>query len=586
MPSGKKLTQGLLPTFFCLLSLLLVACGGSGAGTSSAGAAKAPANKQIFIFSQWGVSDIKTFDPGLSTDQNSIEAIDLVFTGLVQLNDKLQVVDQLAASHSEGADGKTWTFKLKPNLKFSDGTPLTSADVAYSIDRALDPSLKSIVSPAYLNLVLDSDKRLSGKIKTLIGDSLITPDPQTIIIKTNKQASYFLDALIYSCSYVIEKSMIQKYGNNFADHLSQGIGGAGPWMVSKYIHNKEIDFVPNPNYYGPKPQLKKLIMPFYLDRNTDYEAYQSSQVDVAYVPAEKIAQAKGLPNGQYHTTPQLWINYYSMNYLVKPFDNIKIRQAFALAINKDEIAHDVHHDDVVASNHIVPQGMPGYDTTLTGPDGTQSTKGNPTLAKQLFQQGLQEEGLTVSTFPSTTLTGSSAGLAENRNEFAAVQQMWQNTLGVTIKVNDIDFNKLLDEIPASTNNPKGLQMWWIAWIADYPDPQDWLTLQFDSGAQNNNANYGQNKSPDASVQQQTQQIMEQADVNPDQTTRMQQYNKAEQQLVNDVAWLPVDQAIQATVIKSCVVGFFYNAIDLTPPDDWGSVYKTTDPSCANISQYQ
>jgi len=586
MPSGKKLTQVLLPAFFCLLSLLMVACGSNGSGGASSTTTKAAANKQIFIYAQWGVSDIKTFDPGLTTDQPSAEAINMVFTGLVQLNDKLEVIDQLAASHSEGADGKTWTFKLKPNLKFSDGTPLTSADVAYSIDRALDPNLKSTVAPAYLNLVLDSDKRNSGKIKTLIGDSLITPDPQTIIIKTNKQASYFLDALTYPCSYVVEKSMIQKYGNNFADHLSEGIGGAGPWMVSRYLHNKEIDFVPNPNYYGPKPQLKKVIMPFYLNRDTNYSAYQSNQVDVSYVPAEKIAEAKNLSENQYHPTPQLWINYYAMNYLTKPFDNIKIRQAFALAIDKEEIAHDVHHDDVFATNHIVPQGMPGYNTSLTGPDGTTNLTGNKALAKQLFQQGLQEEGLTLSTLPPITLTASSTGLVENRNEFAAVQQMWKSVLGVNVSVEDIDFNKLLDEIPAATNNPKGLQLWWIAWIADYPDPQDWLTLQFDNGAQNNNTNYGQNKSSDAAVQQQMQQIMEQADGNPDQTSRMQQYNKAEQQLINDVAWLPVDQQILPTVIKPCVVNFVYNAQEITPPDDWGSVYMTTDPTCANTTQYQ
>jgi oligopeptide transport system substrate-binding protein len=585
MPSQKKLTQRLLPTFFCLLSLLLVACGSNGNGTASS-ATKAPENKQIFIDPLWGTSDIKTFDPGLSTDENSIEAISMVFTGLVQLNDKLEVVDQLAASHSLGADGKTWTFKLRPDLKFSDGTPLTSADVAYSIDRALDPNLKSIVGPAYLNLIQDSDKRNTGKIKTLIGDSLLTPDPQTIIIKTNKKASYFLDALTYTCSYVIEKSMIQKYGNNFADHLSEGIGGDGPWMVSRYIHNREIDFVPNPYYYGPKPQLKKLIVPFYQDRDTNYSAYQSNQVDVSYVPAEKIAEAKNLSENQYHTTPQLWTYYYAMNYLTRPFDNIKIRQAFALAINKEEIAHDVHHDDVIATNHIVPQGMPGYDTSLTGPDGTTNLTGNKTLAKQLFQQGMQEEGLTLSTFPDVTLTTSDRGLVEERNESAAVQQMWHNVLGVNVKINDIDFNKLLDVIQAATNNPNGIQMWKIDWIADYPDPQDWLTLQFDNGAQNNNMNYGQNKASNAAVQQQMQQLMEQADVNPDQTSRMQQYNKAEQQLVNDVAWLPVSQEVLPTVIKPCIANFTFNAQDQTPPNDWGAVYKTTDPTCANTAQYQ
>ncbi|HEX4206346.1 MAG TPA: peptide ABC transporter substrate-binding protein, partial [Ktedonobacteraceae bacterium] len=540
----------------------------------------------IFVLPDPAVSDIKTFDPGLSTDQPSIYAINMVFTGLVQLNEKGDVVNQLAASHSVAADGTTWTFKLRSGLKFSDGTALTSADVVYSIDRALDPALKSLVSPAYLNLVLDSDKRLAGKTKSLIGDSLLAPDPQTVIIKTNKKAAYFLDALTYSCSYVVEKSMIRKYGNNFADHLAEGIGGDGPWKVSKYQHGKDIEFVPNPYYYGQKPQLKKLIMPFYQEIPTSFNAYLANQVDESRVPAAQLNQAKALPNNQYQPVPQLWIDYYSMNYLVKPFNNIKIRQAFALALNKDEIAQNVHSGARVPTNHIVPQGMPGYDANLKGPDGTTNTSGNVTLAKQLFQQGMKEEGYTQATFPSITFTVATQGNAEERNEFAAAQQMWKTALGVTVKINDIDFNKELDAIPASTNNAKGLQMWSIAWIADYPDAQDWLTLQFDKGVPNNNDNYGQNASSNAATQQKMQTLMEQADSNLNPATRLQQYNQAEQQLVNDVAWLPVDQRTYTHVVKPCVVGYQYNNQGLYPPDSWASVYITNATPCANTSQYQ
>jgi oligopeptide transport system substrate-binding protein len=116
-------------------------CGGT-ASQPPTQASKAPASGQIYIYPEEGVGDIATFDPAISTDVYSITAIDMVFTGLVQFNDKLQVIDQLAQSHQVSPDGLTWTFKLRPNLKFSDGTPLTSQDVAYSIDRALDPAVK------------------------------------------------------------------------------------------------------------------------------------------------------------------------------------------------------------------------------------------------------------------------------------------------------------------------------------------------------------------------------------------------------------------------------------------------------------
>ncbi len=398
MRPGKKFTYGFLPSLLCLFAVLLAACGGAPTPPDSTGPTRAAANQQIAILPESGVWDIPTFDPGLATDLSSIAAIDLVFTGLVQLDDNLKVQPQLAASYSQGSDGLTWTFHLRPNLTFSDGTPLTSADVAYSIDRTLQPAQKSTVGPIYLALLKDSDKLVAGKIKTIIGDSVLTPDPSTVVLVANKKASYFLDALTYACSYVVEKRLIEKYGNTkFTDHLTEG-GGDGPFKVASYTHKKNIIFVPNPNYYGPIPQLQKVVYPFYKDPETVYKVYQVGQVDATRIPAGHLAAARQLTN-EYHQVPQLWINYYAMNYLVKPFDNIKIRQAFALAINKDLIAHTVWRDSVIATNHIVPKGMPGYNPNLTGPDGVVSPAGDQNKAKALFQAGLQEEGMTLATLP-------------------------------------------------------------------------------------------------------------------------------------------------------------------------------------------
>ncbi|HET9920509.1 MAG TPA: peptide ABC transporter substrate-binding protein, partial [Ktedonobacteraceae bacterium] len=461
MSFGKKLTSGVFPALLCLVAMLMVACGstpGTGGSGGNGGVTKAPQSQQIYVYPEAGVADIATFDPGLSTDLPSIAAIDMVFTGLVQLDDDLKIHAQEAQSWSEGSDGLTWTFHLRPNLKFSDGTPLTSADVAYSIDRALQPAEKSTVGPIYLALIKDSDKLVAGKIKTVIGDSVMTPDPNTVVLVTNKKASYFLDALTYSCSYTLEKSLVDKYGKNFTDHLTEG-GGNGPWKVSAYNHGQEIDFVPNANYYGPKPQLSMVKFPFYKQADTTYRAYQVGQVDTAGVPSANLNEAKALPNGQFHQVPQLWINYYNMNYLVKPFDNIKIRQAFELAVNKDLIVHSVWKDTMIPTNHIVPKGQPGYYTGLKGPDGTQNTSGNPTMAKQLFQQGMQEEGWSSpSQVPAITLYYPS-GSKDSDNEVAALQQMWQSTLGISIKAQPTDFNKLLDDITAATNNPHGIGMW-------------------------------------------------------------------------------------------------------------------------------
>jgi peptide/nickel transport system substrate-binding protein/oligopeptide transport system substrate-binding protein len=115
-------------------------------------------------------------------------------------------------------------------------------------------------------------------------------------------------------------------------------------------------------------------------------------------------------------------------------------------------------------------------------------------------------------------------------------------------------------------------MWFIAWVADYPDPQDWLTLQFDKGVPNNSTNYGQNHSLQALNQQNNQVAMERADSNTDEASRMQSYNRIEQQLVNDVSWLPTTQTNTAVVLKSYVKGLTFNAQLEIPPSDWANIY--------------
>ncbi len=573
MRRSKKLTQGLLPALFCLMAILFASCGNGPNNIPNSGTAqKAPADKQVFVLPEAGVADIATFDPALSTDFFSITAIDMVFTGLVQLNDKLEVVCQECSSYSVGSDGVTWTFKLKSNLKFSDGTPLTATDVVYSIDRALQPALHSTVAPIYLALVKDADKLGAGKIKTIIGDSVTAVDATTVQIVTSKKATYFLDALTYSCSYTVEKSLIDKYGKNFTEHLAEG-GGTGPWKVQEWTHSKQITFVPNPNYYGSKPQLQKVIFPFYKQTDTTYRAYQVGQVDFTAIPSANYAQAQ--KRADFHKVPQLWINYYTMNYLVKPFDSINMRKAFALAINKDEIVHAVWKDQYIPTNHIVPKGMPGYNADLKGPDGTTSTRGNPTAAQQFFQAGLKDEGVTsASQLPPIKLTYPT-GSTEADNEVAVLVQQFQRVLGVSVKPDPIDFNRLLTETTAATNNSNGLQFWGLAWIADYPDAQDWTTLQFDKGVPNNNPNYGQNHSADAAQQQAVQAALEQADALPNGPARIQAYNAAEQQLVNDVAWLPMEQVQAAYLIKPYVQHYVVNPQGVVPPDDWANIYIST-----------
>jgi peptide/nickel transport system substrate-binding protein/oligopeptide transport system substrate-binding protein len=569
--------------------MLFAACGTgdtsspSNATTSQQG--RASDNKQIFVTPYAGQSDIKTLDPALVTDLPSAQSIVMAFTGLIGLDNKGNIIPVLAQSYKTSDDGLRWTFTLRDGLKFSDGNPLTSEDVVFSIDRALQPATKSPAAAYYMGLLKDNDKLQNGQIKTLIGNSLQAPDPRTVVITVSKKAAYFLYALTFPTAYVVEKSFVQKYGMDFTKHLSEG-GCSGPWIVSQYNRGKEIVFTPNSHYFGKKLQLKKVVRPFYPQADTTYRAYQANQVHYATVPTANLPEARALAHNQYHEIPTLAIVYFSMNYLVKPFDNIKIRQAFALALNKDSIAQNIYKDTVIATHHIIPEGMPGYSPNLTGPAGVKSTAGDPTKAQQLLAEGLKEAGYkSIADLPPITFEAASGGAATTRNVYSTAQQMWKTVLGIDVKFNDVEFIKLSTDTAGTLGN-KNLQAWWIGWIADYPDAQDWTSLQFGKGASNNHSNYGQNESTTADQQQATQQLLAQADANLHPEERMKQYGQAEQQLVNDVAWIPLYQPKTIYVAQPCVIGSVTNSFGLVPPDDWSNIYISTASPCADVSKYQ
>ncbi len=573
MLSHKKHTLSRLYLLvLCLLTCLFSACSlfGDGNPVLPKHPVKAPPNKQIYTVPEVGIFDFDTLDPALAHDPASTRAIQMLYTGLVQLDDNLTVKPQLAQSWQQGSDGVSWTFHLKANLKFSDGTPLTSHDVAYSIDRALQPATKSTVAPIYLGLIKDADRLLAGRITTLIGDSILTPDAQTLTLITNKQASYFLSMLTYPCSYVVEQKLIQKYDTKFTDHLNEG-GGAGPFKVSQYIHRSNIDFVPNPNYYNEKPQLQKVSFIFFHSPEEAYQAYQDHKIDMTVVPISTFASDR--KRSDFFQVPQLWINYYAMNYLTRPFDNIHIRQAFALAIDKTALVRDVWKDTLLPTNHIVPRGMQEYNPDLTGPDGTQSLSGDPKQAQQLLQQGLSEEKWkNVADMPVIHLTYAS-GVTQFEQEVAELISMWQTVLHVKVIANPVDSNTLLDKVTAATNNPQGIQFWGLSWVAQYPDAQNWLTLQFGKNMVYNNMNYGENTGTTALQQQNIQQQLGQADANKKESERIHSYQQAEQEIVQQIGWIPTEQVTSMFLRIPTIVNIKDNALGSTPPDDWANIYR-------------
>jgi oligopeptide transport system substrate-binding protein len=543
-------SQALL--FLGVLGLILSGCGSSSPSQTLAA-------NQKFVYPNVGTQDVQTLDPALMTDLNSAQALSLIDAGLVTLDPKtLEVKPDLASNWDVSSDGKTYTFHIRPGLKFSNGDPLTAQDFAYSIDRAFDPaqSGKSYTPTYYLGNpeagIVGGDERAAGKIKTMIGTAgsgagLVVVDPTTLQINITGPALWFLDALTYPVSYPVDKKVVDQYGANWWDgHFV----GTGPFMLKSWTHKVSLTFVQNPYWYGTKPTLTEVDMPMIADPNTAWNNFQSKEVDTVGVPSADYKIAKALGPSEFFEGPSLSIFYVAPNSKVAPFDNLTVRQAFAEAVDRDTIANQVLQGTSLPSDHIVPEGMPGYNPNLKG------LPFNPSDAAAKLKSVYPD----LTKMPAVTLEYPKGG--DNDKIAAKLQQDYQTYLGVHINLNGVDFGQLLNDV--GSKNSAGIfpvQFYMLGWIADYPDPQDWLNLVVSTNG-NNNMNFSN---------AQVDSLVAQADASLDQNQRISLYNQAEEIAIDNVAWIPFIQGKTIYVFQKYVQGYYSDAQGLTPDIGWPSV---------------
>jgi len=550
-----------------LLSMLAIAV--AGCSTASSGGIL-PDSQQILRYPlDAASSDVKTLDPALNQDFYSYFPTELVFPGLMTLDANGQPQPWAAASApSFDSSTNTYTFTVRSGLKWSDGTPIDANTFAYSINRSLSPCTGSVVT-YYLYPIKDAQAfstescgsdgtTIKGKIQSLIGDSITVPDSHTLVIKLGAPAPYFLQALCYPTSFAQPQQLIQQYGvKDWTNHLA-GFGG-NLFKVKLWDHKGNIDLVRNDDFWGAKPKLREVDFKVYKTTDALYADYLDGRLDEGKSPADQYKTSK--QRSDFHEVPYLAIGYYQPNWAKAPFNNLDARQAFAEAIDKDIIANNVLQGADDATNHIVPQGMYGYNPALTGPDGTSSLTGNQTAAKAAMTKYVTEAcGGKIANCTPVTLYDDNDPVTETEDQ--AVVGMWQQAFpGYPIRTQFVDFNSLLTLI-YSANEP---QIFGIGWTADYPDPQDWLSLQFLPGSINDVGNVNV---PAANT------LMTEADMNLNQASRAQEYNQAEQLEVTAVAWIPMYQQKTRYNLPTYVHNFKFDSLGTIPLVNWQTIYLT------------
>lgn len=589
---GLVLLAGIVP-------LLLSACGFQ----SSGGALLAADQTFVYPYSRGDSSTTTVKDPVLDPAAIAYAAdstfSSMMYSGLVTFSPDLQVVGDAATSWDLDSTATIYTFHLRPNMHFSDGTPLTATDFAYSINRALDPNLCSKLDvdtygdhgsqycfpglvQGYLGHIVGAIAYNNGTGPAVNGEgnnpktSVNVIDPQTLQIRLDAPIAYFLEALTYPFTYPVEQKLVERYPNGtWVQHLDEG-GTNGPYRVAQYDATskpQQIILEENPYWeqaWGKKLTLKKIVRPIYPVVDNEYADYRAGKWDYTDVPSQSYFTARG--QSDFNQVPLLAENYFGLNFDQPPMNNLQVRQALSLALNKQLLVDRVENGGAIPTNHIVPKGQPGYFPGLVTPGSnpTQSLTGDQAQALQL----LKAARATCNTINPITglappecpyIMGShpeaiNINVSKNATRVAIATfaaQQWNTVLGLNIQVVPTDSlgKNIIQHGP--------YQMWVIGWLADYPDPQDWLSLQFTTNTGNNASDVH-----DPALDK----LFKQADLERDQTKRMALYNQAEQMVVDEVPWITYEQSKALWRQRPWVRGFGLNSLGLMVDTAWPNVY--------------
>src|SRR5919202_4169376 len=224
---------------------LAAACLAAAPGAARTYPSAVPARGGILRLSDEGANDLSSIAPPSpqANDAQSNLVEGLLFGGLVRLDQNLHVRADGASAWTISNDGKTYTFTLRPGLKFADGTPLTAQDVVWSFNRAFSPAFAGGATESYLGDIVGGTDVAHKKATTVRGIKAI--GTRTVQITLGQPAAFILDQLAYSVGDIVPRRLVEKYGSHWTDHAY----GTGPFMVKQWPHGRQIELVPNPYYW-------------------------------------------------------------------------------------------------------------------------------------------------------------------------------------------------------------------------------------------------------------------------------------------------------------------------------------------------
>ena len=501
--------------------------------------------------------DPKTLDPAVAQYSTDIAIVHLLYDALYSFDESGTLIPRAALAVPTvqnggiSSDGKTYTIKLRPGQKFSDGSPVTAQDYVYAAKRFISPATASNYASFASDIAgydalysKENASKSAAELQPLLDKLGVSAKDDTTVVFQLANAQPVFPQILGLWGFIPLKQSVTAASPDWWQDPKNHITN-GAWTLASFTSNQSLTLRPNPNYTGEKPYLTEVQVKIIKDSAQLWNAYQSNELDLIRVPTGNRQQVLSDPSfkEQIIRGPNLTTFALSYNNKRAPFDRVEVRKAFATAIDREAFVRDVLKGVGRPTTSWVAPGEPGYNETIG-----QQYKFDAAKAKQILASaGIDPKSLQVK------VTFVNAGDGPTIAQF--FQAQLRQNLGVELQL-DPQESKVYKQL---VSDKKDYQMTTGGWGADYPDPQNWLPELFGTTGSNNNYQYS-NPKVDA--------LFKQAATELDNAKRLALYDQAQKIIVDDDAAIgPLYNSETFAVRKPTLAGVVRNPMDSYYPGD-------------------
>jgi oligopeptide transport system substrate-binding protein len=464
-------------------------------------------------------ADPPDLDPQLAQGIPESNIIDFLFEGLVDVDEAdLHPVPGVAERWDISPDGLTYTFHLRPDARWSDGRPVTAGDFYQSFHRILSPAFASEIADQLYIYVAGAEAFFQGREKDFSKVGFQVIDPLTLRITLVHRTPYFLQILSEREGFPVRVDVVGRFG----DVLRRGsrwtlpgnLVGNGRYVLREWKPNQYVEIARSTTYWG-RDQIKLQAVRFFPIEEAVAEeaAFRSGQLHVtSTLPTDRISEYRTRNSPLLKLAPLSAVYYYMCNTLRPPFNDVRVRRALALSLDRERIVEDVSRGGERPAYTFTPDGMDGFTSEARLPRDAEEARG--LLAQAGYPGGRG--------FPKVTLLYNTA---ENHRAIAeAIQQIWRKTLNIDIDLYNQEWKVYLDSM-----HMKNFQICRSALVIDPYDPYQYLR-SFESNSGFNDSGW---------ANPEYDRLLEEGISLPDRAERFEKYQKAEAILLRDMPIIPI-----------------------------------------------